>query len=118
VVSLDIDPRVRFGLSEMGAIHVVGDAGSLPYGNDTFSGIATEVPFSETALQTVLDALQEMARVLAAGGRMAVMVAEPQREPVEHQARMLDLACEACLPVNRKGLGVYIFLWRKRTQGQ
>ncbi|MDQ3328507.1 MAG: methyltransferase domain-containing protein [Chloroflexota bacterium] len=114
VTSTEIDPDLRHGLAEKGAIHHVADARALPFADASFDAVATEPPYEPEAESTVCTALRELHRVLRAGGRLALMCADRQAEPLRREAASLSLASYLDAPVNRKGLSVVVLAWRKR----
>ncbi len=70
VVGLDRSLAMARAAAEKGVTAVVGDAVALPFGDGSFDAV-----FSNAALHWVTDhytAVQEIARVLAPGGRVAV----------------------------------------------
>ncbi len=70
VVGLDRSLAMARAAGEKGVTAVVGDAVALPFGDGSFDAV-----FSNAALHWVTDhytAVQEIARVLAPGGRLAV----------------------------------------------
>ena len=113
VVTVDVDPALRHGLSALGARHVVADAGLLPILDGSVQAIATEPPYDRAAEGAVLHGVREMARVLAGGGRLAMLVADWQRETLVAEAARLDLTAELDCPIDRKGLPVVAMAWRK-----
>lgn len=113
VLSMDIDPALRFGLEAFGARHVVGDARALPYPDGSVSAVATEPPYDETALNTVAQALVEMARVLEPGGRLTMLCTKTQADALRAQALHLPLELWLDESVDRKGLPCVLLAWRK-----
>jgi SAM-dependent methyltransferase len=113
VYSGDLDPALRFGLSQMGARHSVLNAAALPFPDATFDAIATEPPYDPDALGTVIRALQEMARVLKPGGRLALLCAEAQAAGLRTAGEQLGLTALLDLPIDRKGLPCALLVWQK-----
>jgi SAM-dependent methyltransferase len=111
--SVDHDPAMRHGLSRLGGWHAVADARRLPFPNAVFQGVAGEPPYHDAATPDVVEALGEMARVTKSGGRLALLCAETQTEPLRAQARRLALVPALDCPINRKGLGVSLLVWEK-----
>jgi len=62
----------------------------------------------------VVQALQEMNRVLKDGGRLAILCSIIQAEALLLEAKMLGLILYLNSPVNRKGLDLYAIAWRKQ----
>jgi SAM-dependent methyltransferase len=104
VLSADIDPILRAGLEQLGSIHYVADARSLPFGTATIDNIATEPPFDEQADQTVLDSLEEMYRVLKPKGRLAMLSAARQAHEIRKRAVDVGFAIQLDSDLNRKGM--------------
>jgi SAM-dependent methyltransferase len=113
VASADLDPVVRHGLAGLGARHCVADAASLPFRPGAFDAVATEPPYHPEALPSVLGGLREIARVLRSGGRVALLCAAAQADPLRREAAMLGLEPFLDIPIDRKGLGVAALAWRK-----
>lgn len=114
--STDIDPVLRFGLDAIGGRHCVADASHLPFADGTFGAIATEPPYHADSRSFLQDAFQEMHRVLAPGGRVAVLCADWQSALFRHAAGNSDLHTILDLPINRKGLDVTVLAWERKLQ--
>ena len=112
-LSVDVDPRLRYGLSALDGRHCVGDARALPFPTGSCDAIATEPPYDRQAETTVVQALREMHRVLRGGGRVALLCAAWQAEPLRREATALGLVPYLDSPVNRKGLDVVVLAWQK-----
>ena len=112
VMSADVDPALRYGLSNMGARHCVADARRLPFATATFDAIATEPPYDRQAESTVLEALHEMRRVLKTSGRLALLCAGWQAAGLRQEATRLGFAPYLDSPIDRKGLDVVVLAWR------
>ena len=106
VVSLDLDPALRYGLAAYGARHSVADAVALPMRTGSVDAIATEPPYHSTARQLVMRSITEMARVLRPGARAALLVAGSQGEELTETARAIGLQCEMLARIDRKGTDV------------
>jgi hypothetical protein len=113
VLSLDVDPALRLGLAQFGAAHIVGNAHELPYADASIDAIATEPPYDEEALSTVVQSLGEMARVLKPDGNLVLLCTDEQAEPLREKAVDLPLAVWLDESVDRKGLGCVVLAWRK-----
>ena len=113
VVTADTDPALRHGLAALGNRHVVADARQLPFPDRSIDAIATEPPYDPQAEGTVRMALGELARVLAHGGRLAVLAAACQREMLLAEADGLGLTLELDSPIDRKGLPVVVLVWQQ-----
>lgn len=116
VWSLDNDPALRPGLSNLGAAHTVGDAARLPFGDGFFDAVATEPPYDPQAEPVVVAALAESCRVIREGGRLAVLCAAGQAEALRRKAATLPFRLYLDSPINRKGLDVVILAWRKGSE--
>jgi hypothetical protein len=75
--------------------------------------IATEPPYERAAEPAVRRGVREMARVLAGGGRLAMLVAAWQRAALVAEAAELGLIAELDCPVDRNGLPVAVLVWRR-----
>lgn len=118
VFSLDVDPVLRFGLAHFGAAHVVGDARSLPYMDDSIDAIATEPPYDDEATSALVEALAELARVLKHDGKIAMLCAENQAAPLREKAGQLPLDVWLDEAIDRKGTGCVLLAWRKLQVGR
>lgn len=112
-VSLDIDRSLRFGLAEMAACHVVGDARALPFAADSFDAIASEPPYHSSALETMVAAVPEMARVIRPGGRVALLAASEQADALRGAGDRAGLTVELDTAIDRKGTAVSCLCWRR-----
>lgn len=115
VASVDLDAVLRFGLAALGARHSVADAARLPFRDAMFDAVATEPPYHAEALPAVVGALGEIARVLRPGGRVAMLCAAPQAEPLRLAAAACTLTRFLDAAIDRKGLGVVALAWRKQA---
>ena len=113
VLSLDIDPKIRMGLRNLGSCHQVGDASFLPFRNDAFQAIATEPPYSMAALPMVHEALDEFYRILKVNGRLSVLVPFQQVESILNHTNHLGLRLFLASRIDRKGTDVAILAWEK-----
>jgi hypothetical protein len=113
IVSSDIDPSLRYGLSYLGALHVVADARYMPFATASISAIATEPPYEKPAGEIVFGALREMHRVLNGGGRIAILCASWQRQGLRIEGAALNLRLCLDTPIDRKGLDVALLAWEK-----
>ncbi len=113
VLCCDVDPALRHGLAATGARHCVADARRLPFGAGTIAAIATEPPYDRAAEGAVLGALADLARVLAAGGRLAILCAAWQAAGLRRAALDLGLAPSLDAPLDRKGTEVVVLAWQR-----
>jgi hypothetical protein len=111
VLSCDIDPSLRHGLSAFGAAHCVADSRRLPFASDSIDAIATEPPYEPEADEAVRASLGEMARVLRPGGRIAVLCAARQAGALREQATLLGLGPVHHAPIDRKGTPCAVLAW-------
>jgi len=114
VLSVDVDPMLRHGLTEMGAYHCVGEAQHLPLGAEAIDAIAAEPPYDPQAEAAVIDSLVEMNRVLKKEGRVAILCAAWQAPGLRQKAEALGLESYLDSPINRKGTDCVVMAWRKR----
>ncbi len=112
-LSCDIDPALRFGLRALGADHVTGDARRLPFADGSIDAAATEPPYEPEADEAVGGALREVARVLRPGGRVALLCAARQTEPLRTAAAALGLATVHEAPIDRKGTPCAVLVWQR-----
>ncbi|HXY93231.1 MAG TPA: methyltransferase domain-containing protein [Acidimicrobiia bacterium] len=114
VFSGDRDTAVAAGLAVLTeSRHVVADAARLPHATAAFDAIATETPFEPAADDTIARLLPELARVLAPGGRLAVMCAPRQAEIMNAGDTPLDVLVDE--PVDRKGVPTRVLAWQRRS---
>ncbi len=113
VLSADIDPALRPGLTAFGASHAIVDAVSLPYPSASVDVIATEPPYDQQVEPNVEHFLCEMVRVLRPGGKLAQLCVPWQANILRHAAPALGLSVFLDAPVNRKGLDVVVLAWQK-----
>jgi hypothetical protein len=113
VVTVDVDPVLRFGLAAFGTSHVVANARRLPFPDRSIAAIATEPPYDREAAGAVRGGFRESLRVLSDGGRLAMLVAEWQQEILFEEAARLGLAPELACPIDRKGLPVVVMVWAR-----
>lgn len=112
VASCDRDPALRHGLARFGARHCVADARALPFRDGTVAAVATEPPYDPEAAPAVTAALAELARVLRAGGRIAILAAVGQADGLRRAASALGLAPLLDAAIDRKGLPVVALTWQ------
>ena len=113
VASLDIDPKIRYGLQRLNPAHTLGNAARLPYPSGAFDAIAAEPPYSDIAFDMLCAALAEFQRVLAPNGRLALLVPRPQEPLLAKRAAQLGLRLFLSAPINRKGTEVSVLAWEK-----
>ena len=114
VLSCDLDPALRYGLTALGAAHAIADASRLPYRPASIDAIATEPPYEPEADGAVIAALGEMGRILRTGGRMAMLCAARQADGIRGRAGSTGLSLCHDSPINRKGLDCAVLAWEKR----
>lgn len=112
-LTADIDPSLRFGLTELSGMHVVADAAGLPFAEATVNAIATEPPYDPDALDEVVASLSEMARVLAPAGAIAMLASVGQATSLRAASDAAGLELELDAAVDRKGSDVVCLRWRK-----
>ena len=112
-LSSDSDPALRFGLGELADEHHTCDARELPWASASVDAIATEPPYSATALPAVEGSIAEIARVLRPGGRVALLVSRLQGDVLCRIASRSGLKQLLETPVNRKGTDVTVLVWQR-----
>lgn len=113
VFSADVDATLAAGLSHLGSEHRVSDARKLPFDNNSFDAIAAEPPFDRGHGRAAIASIPELNRVLALGGRIAVLCARWQTRELLVAASDLPLTNLLNCPVDRKGLKCSILSWEK-----
>lgn len=113
VLTSDIDPRLRFGLAATGATHCVADARRLPFGEGRIAAIATELPFDLASASLLDGAFFEMQAALRPGGRLSLMCAIWQRDPLQVAAGRLGLVAQLDTAIDRKGTPCAVLVWVK-----
>jgi hypothetical protein len=113
VVSIDDDPAVRHGLAHLGADHVVADARRIPLADASVDAAATEPPYDQRAGRLVVDVLGELGRVVAGGGRIAMLSARWQAPELVRASIGIGLVTELETPIDRKGVEVTAVVWRR-----
>lgn len=113
VFSVDIDPRLRPGLEQFGARHHVNDATQLPFDDGMFIAMATEPPYHRDTCAMLSQALGEMYRVLAPGGRLSMLVAEWQVQHLLDVSTRYSFQLRLAAPINRKGTNVAVLAWER-----
>ena len=110
-VSMDDDRALRFGLAELSACHVVGDASAIPFATGSFDAVASEPPYHASALEAIVASIPEMARVVRPGRRIAVLVASEQAAAVRRAGDSAGLRLELEAAIDRKGTEVSCLCW-------
>lgn len=109
--SVDVDPTLRYGLAELADLHVIGDAGALPFASGSVDAVATEPPYHPSALDAVVASIGEIARVLRPGGRASLLAGADQAPAIRDAARLARLTSELDTAIDRKGTEVTCFCW-------
>lgn len=109
--SVDVDPTLRYGLAELADLHAVGDAAALPFATGSVDAVATEPPYHARALDSVVAAVPEVARVLRPGGRASVLVGADQADAVLSAGKQAGLTTELETAIDRKGTPVVCVRW-------
>ena len=87
VLTCDIEPALRYGLASLAAGHAVADARRLPLASSAIDAVATEPPYEAEATEAVVESLHELARVVRPEGRIAMLCAAAQSEPLRRRVR-------------------------------
>jgi hypothetical protein len=112
-LSADNDTTLRFGLARTAFAHLVADARALPLQPQSIDGIATEPPYHPSAADAVLEALDELFRVLRPGARLAMLVVAAQRATIARRAAELGFVAELDSTIDRRGTAVVASVWRR-----
>jgi hypothetical protein len=112
VLSIDIDPFVRYGLQGMGAAHFMGDARRLPFAAGSIDAIATEPPFLPDMEPTVIEGLHEFARVVRPRGRICMFASRGQLSSLA-AATAPTLTLLHRFPIDRKGTPCEALVWER-----
>ncbi len=115
VMSTDWDPVLQYGLTHLGARHLVADARHLPFPDETFDAIATEPPYHEEATPIVIEALHELYRVLKQGRRLALFCAASQADAIRQHIPKPGLRVVLDATIDRKGFDVVVLVWLKEA---
>lgn len=116
VYSVDIDPVLAPGLRWYGSKHFVGDARQMQFGKTAFDSIVTEVPFSPSATDIVIEAIEHLSKYLKERGKIVLMSSAEQSQEIDQFVRGLGLHRYVFQPVNRKGTDVVIMAWSKSSE--
>lgn len=106
VVSVDLDPALRFGLAAFGARHLLANATALPLSDGSVDAVATEPPYDPSAEAEVCATVAEMARVLRPGARASLLVPAGQLEALAGAGRACGFEINLATPVDRKATEV------------
>jgi len=112
-VSMDRDRALRFGLAELSACHVVGDASALPFAAGSFDAVASEPPYHASALEAIVASIPEVARVVRQGRHIAFLVASEQAAAVRKAGDRAGLRLELEAAIDRKGTEVSCLCWAR-----
>jgi len=117
-VSADIDSWLGNGLARLSCgRHQTADARYLPFRDCCVAAVATEPPFDPEADEAVVASITELARVLAPGGRLALMCADRQTSMLGAAAGAAGLVELSRSGLDRKGAECGVFLWEKPASG-
>lgn len=107
--SIDIDKKVAPGLEHYGSTHCVGDSSLLEFKEDYYDAIATEVPFSVGAIETITCFLEKAKKALKRKGIIILMCGSNQTEKI-NTCLMKNYTVVISKKVNRKGTDVNLFI--------
>ena len=113
VFSIDLDTKVRYGLSALTHRHVVGDTQHPPVRDMTFTALATELPFATELQKDLGRILVSLHAVLASGARLSTMCAPWQRKPLQEAGNRLGLEALIDAAVARKSTTCHVLVWRR-----
>jgi tRNA G10 N-methylase Trm11 len=113
VLSCDGDRSLRYGLTLLGASHVIADARRMPFALETVDSLATEPPYDPQLTHAVVESMHEGARVLRKGGRIAMLCAAHQADEIRRTASHLPLSLLHDASLDRKGVACAILAWTK-----
>jgi tRNA G10 N-methylase Trm11 len=92
----------------------VADASALPFDDRTFTAIAGEPPYHPSTQGMLTKAFGEMVRVLAPGGRLALLAAASQVQHLLETSGNYNLRLRLAAPIDRKGTDVAVLAWEKQ----
>ena len=111
VFSGDIDPSLRYGLTQLGAHHTIANAAQLPFATESIDAIATEPPYDREVTPLVASSLAEMTRILKSGSKIAMLCARWQAEALRQGGIELHLRPILDSDINRKGTDCTVLAW-------
>jgi hypothetical protein len=113
VHSSDIDPILQHGLRDYGSEHSVASIEKLPFKDSFFDAVVTEAPFDKNITSVVAKGLEEIVRVTTPKACIVMMTGESQAGAIRDKSRALDLESYIDQQIDRKGIPVHIFGWKK-----
>lgn len=115
LLSNDIDYKLSAGLTDYGSNHTTEDVKNLSFQKNSFDAIITEVPFSETCNQVIVDFFNKSYDYLTENGRIVVMVSRSQKEFVNKFIKK-EFYKFLEFDLDRKGTDVTICAYTKSEQ--
>lgn len=116
ITSIDIDETLKPGLEYYGSKHIVGSSANVHL-SDSYDAIVTEVPFSDNATESVIDAIKNIYNNLNEKGVIVLMCGSKQSEEISNCLKK-DLNSNMLFikELNRKGTDVVIQVWTKNFE--
>jgi len=113
VFTVDLDPILKPGLEFLGAKHLVGSASHLPFDEGSIDSIASEPPYDRETHELIIQAFDEMVRVVRREGSIALLTAEWQAPVLRDHARHLPVTALLDIPIDRKGYPCHLLSFKK-----
>lgn len=116
ITSIDIDETLKPGLEYYGAKHIVGSSANVHL-SESFDAIVTEVPFSNNATDSVVEAIKNVYANLDEKGIIVLMCGAQQSHDIANCLKE-DLNSNLLFKkeLNRKGTDVVIQVWTKNFE--
>lgn len=116
ITSIDIDETLKPGLEYYGAKHIVGSSANVHL-SESYDAIVTEVPFSNNATDSVVEAIKNVYANLDEKGIIVLMCGAQQSHDIANCLKE-DLNSNLLFKkeLNRKGTDVVIQIWTKNFE--
>ena len=116
ITSIDIDETLKPGLEYYGAKHIVGSSANVHL-SESYDAIVTEVPFSNNATDSVVEAIKNVYANLDEKGIIVLMCGALQSHDIANCLKE-DLNSNLLFKkeLNRKGTDVVIQVWTKNFE--
>jgi hypothetical protein len=113
MTSIDIDPVLKPGLEFFGSTHHVMNAVNVSFAEGSFDSVITEVPFSQNAIDFIIQTLTKLNTCLSNSGVLVIMCGKDQVKKIYNALDGLGNSLLFNYAVNRKGIDVEISIWWK-----